>query len=557
MDPRKETPPSLSAPPFGIGSVHTRFTHLVDASRPDIGTGSWFSPSPSTMAVDHTTELSDGEQLSMGKEWNVDDISVCASPGGQFIAQAKRRAGNVNIKSSDDESIGSALRKLAMEHQLGLSLNFIILLGMIYVLFPSLRPTTKALVALSYPVTEAPNLYSQGPKDMYLVGSCVIYFTAFRAFMLDYVLTPMAGFCGIERRKSRVRFAEQSYMLLYYAIFWSWGLYLFIHDTPADVTDLHSLLVSLWRDFPRLYLTPGIKLYYLSQLAFWIQQIVVIHLEERRKDHNQMLTHHFVTVGLMVGSYGYRQWRVGNAILVCMDIVDLVLPLAKILRYLAMQAACDFCFAVFVVTWVLARHVAYLAICWSIYAHVAVETMPYGVYSTATGERISSDGGNNLLDSLLQPMLDPEAKTISFNANIRWSFLGLLMALQCITIAWLFMIVRVVVKVIRGQGADDTRSDDEDEAETEDLDDGPAQPSVPFMAPAEVEKPRFIEVEATSEDVTWPTRKNSNRKKTKAKTSGLKLGERKEILNRIGCLSEEQLDRERQIRKGSSSPGMR
>lgn len=509
------------------------------------------------MAADHTAESPNDGLLSLEKQWNVDDISVCASPGGQFVAQAKRRVRSGSMRSSEDESIGSALRKLAMEHQLGLSLNFIILLSMTYLLFPSLRPTTKALFALSYPAADAPMLYSQGPKDMYLVASCVVYFTALRAFMLDYVLIPTAGLCGIGRRKSRVRFAEQSYMLLYYAIYWTWGLYLFVHDTPSDVTDLHSLLVSLWRDFPRLYLSPGMKLYYLSQLAFWVQQIVVIHLEERRKDHNQMLTHHFVTVGLMVGSYGYRQWRVGNAILVCMDIVDLVLPLAKILRYLAMQTACDICFAVFVVTWILARHVAYLAICWSIYAHVAVETMPYGVYSTTTGERLSSDGGNNLMDSLLQPMLKPGAKTISFNANIRWSFLGLLMALQCITIAWLFMILRVVVKVVRGQGADDTRSDDENEAEVEDLQDGPVQPSVPFIAPAEPEKPRFIEVETTSEEVTWPAHKNSNRKKTKGKSSGLKLGEHKEILNRIGCLSEEQLDRERQIRQGSSSPGMR
>jgi acyl-CoA-dependent ceramide synthase len=515
------------------------------------------------MAVEHTNDPLHGETvetmepLSLGKEWTVDDISVCASPSGQFVAQTKRRRANTTSKSSEDESIGSALRKLTMEHQLGLSLNFIILLGMTYLLFPSLRPTTKAFFALSYPAADAPGLYSQGPKDLYLVASCVIYFTAFRAFMLDYVLTPLAGICGIGRRKGRVRFAEQSYMLLYYAIYWFWGLYLFVQDTPAGVTDLNSLLISLWRDFPRLFLSPGIKLYYLSQLAFWVQQIVVIHLEERRKDHYQMLTHHFVTVGLMVGSYGYRQWRVGNAILVCMDIVDLVLPLAKILRYLDMQTACDAAFAVFVVTWVLARHVAYLAICWSIYAHVAVETMPYGVYSTLTGERLSYDGGDNLMNSLLQPMLDPEAKTISFNANIRWSFLGLLLALQCITIAWLVMIMRVVVRVVRGQGADDTRSDDEGEADGEDLDEGPAQPSVPFTAPAELEKPRFIEVETTSEEVAWPTRKNSNRKKTKGKSSGLKLGEHKEILNRIGCLSEEQLARERQIRQGSSSPGMR
>lgn len=482
------------------------------------------------------------------KDFNIEDVAVCASPG-EFV-QMKRKSA---LSSKDQESVWSALRKVAMEHQLGLSLNFMLLLAMSHVMFPSLRSITSACFTLSYP-TEQPGQYGQGPRDMYLVGSCIVYLTAFRAFMLDYVLMPIASYCGIGRRKGRVRFAEQAYMLTYYTIYWLWGLYLFVQDTPASVNSTESLLISMWRDFPRLTMPLGIKLYYLTQFAFWIQQIVVIHLEEARKDHYQMLTHHFVTCSLMLGSYGYRQWRVGNAILVCMDSVDLALPLAKILRYLGMQAACDCMFGVFVVTWVAARHVAYMAIVWSIHAHVNVKTMPYGLYSTNTGERLSTSGGQNLMDNLMQPITRPDAKTVSFNPNIKNLFLGLLLALQGITIVWFIMIVRVVVRVIRGQGADDTRSDDEGEDEDEDVENGPVQSSVPITADAE--KPRFIEVETTSEEVNWPTRKgsSSNRKKSKGISSGLNLGEHKDILNRIGCLSEEQLAREREKRTDSASP---
>lgn len=39
-----------------------------------------------------------------------------------------------------------------------------------------------------------------------------------------------------------------------------------------------------------------------------------------------MFTHHIVTVALLVFSYGYRQMRAGNAVLVLMDIVDLIFP---------------------------------------------------------------------------------------------------------------------------------------------------------------------------------------------------------------------------------------
>ncbi|KAI5361870.1 Putative TRAM1-like protein [Septoria linicola] len=485
------------------------------------------------------------------KRWVIEDVSVCASPGDFTSSTPRRRRTWTAVP--DNESLGSALRKAVMEHQLGLSLNFVLLLGMTYVLFPSLRDNIRACFTLSY-ASDVPGQYGHGLRDMYLVASCVIYFTGFRAFMLDYVLMPMAASCGIGRKKGRVRFAEQAYMLVYYAIYWFWGLAVFIKDTPSGITNVNDLLLSLWRDFPRLLMPAGIKAYYLTQFAFWIQQIVVIHLEERRKDHYQMLTHHFVTVGLMGGSYSYRQWRVGNAILVCMDVVDLVLPLAKILRYLGMQTACDCAFGLFVVTWIAARHVCYVVVCWSLYAHASHVAMLYGVYSTDTGERLSTDGGTAVMEHLLQPMLRPEAKTFAWNANIRGSFLALLGALQVITLAWLVMIMRVVIRVIGGQGADDTRSDDEG-GEEEEEDPIPSQPSDHGVL-VETEKPRFIEVEASSEEHNWPSRKAmaNGKRKSKGISSGLNLGEHKDLLNRIGCLSEEQLTREREARNGSASP---
>jgi acyl-CoA-dependent ceramide synthase len=107
----------------------------------------------------------------------------------------------------------------------------------------------------------------------------------------------------------------------------------FIQDTPESTAtsylgQTNDLLISLWRDYPRLVLGMSLKLYYLSQTAFWVQQIFVINVEERRKDHWQMFTHHIVTIFLLAFSYGYRQMRAGNAILVLMDVVDLIFPVS-------------------------------------------------------------------------------------------------------------------------------------------------------------------------------------------------------------------------------------
>lgn len=347
-----------------------------------------------------------------------------------------------------------------LEHQLGLCVNAMLVVLISYFLFPDLRDKTGGFFMLSYPLD---GLYGIGPQDLKLVLGFMIFFTATRAASLDYLLKPLAVRMGITKPKTQIRFAEQSYMIFYYTLYWSWGLWLFTQHTPAEVNGIDSLLISLWSGFPQLRLDASLKCYYISQLAFWSQQIAVLHLERRRKDHLQMLLHHIVTIVLLAGSYSYRQWRAGNAVLVCMDLVDIILPLAKVLRYLSLQRSCDAAFAVFVATWIFTRHGLFLAICWSIHEHVNGRTMAYGTYSLSTGALLSPESNNDVFVNIFQPFWDPLAKDVAFNANIRRLFLGLLLLLQCITVVWFAMIVRVLVRMICGEGATDSRSDDEDD----------------------------------------------------------------------------------------------
>lgn len=70
------------------------------------------------------------------------------------------------------------------------------------------------------------------------------------------------------------------------------------------------------------------KGYILGQWAFWLQQILVINIEERRKDHWQMFSHHLITIALISSCYSYHHTRVGNFILIIMDVVDIVFPVS-------------------------------------------------------------------------------------------------------------------------------------------------------------------------------------------------------------------------------------
>ena len=83
-------------------------------------------------------------------------------------------------------------------------------------------------------------------------------------------------------------------------------------------------LRNVWSNWPDREMNGLFKWYYLVQFAFYLQQIVVVNIEERRKDFWEMFTHHLVTSALMFCSYAYHHARVGNVILCLMDIVDIL-----------------------------------------------------------------------------------------------------------------------------------------------------------------------------------------------------------------------------------------
>lgn len=216
---------------------------------------------------------------------------------------------------------------------------------------------------------------------------------------------------------------------------------------------------------------------------------------------------------------------------------------AKLLKYVGYQKSCDFMFVVFMFTWLIARHVFYLAVCWSIYVDMPVINK-YGCYNAVTGEQTSSDGGDRVMKNLLHAYLN-NGEEVCFNQKIHYSFLGLLLALQVITIIWGGMICRVAYRVIMGRGADDTRSDDEGEEEEEEetiRDFAEKTPELQYLqSPA---APQEVEVEAKDMDFTRrpstsKRRSNGSTKRSKGRSSGISIpgtaSDHKELLGRIGC----------------------
>lgn len=141
-------------------------------------------------------------------------------------------------------------------------------------------------------------------------------------------------------RRSVLRFAEQGWSVIYYTIQWGFGVVsitlntLIFSDSMLLVSQyVHCNLptapfnpTKLWLNYPHIPLSGPLKFYYTTQTAFYLHQILILNAEARRKDHYQMMTHHVITIALMVASYFYNFTRVGCLIMVLMDLCDIFLP---------------------------------------------------------------------------------------------------------------------------------------------------------------------------------------------------------------------------------------
>ncbi|KAJ5745496.1 TRAM1-like protein [Penicillium odoratum] len=357
----------------------------------------------------------------------------------------------------------TTFREWVVNNQIGISMTILAMLLALHNLYPSLRPYTQPFFQLSY-YNPSGDYYVQGWDDVYFVISAALALTAVRAFAIEWVLQPLACRAGL-KRKGSVRFAEQGWQAMYYGAIWAVGLYLWKNSY------YWFDFGAIWAEWPARPLSGLMKWYLLVELAFLVQQIFVIHVEERRKDHYQMLSHHIITSTLLSSAYIYGFYNVSNVVLCLMDVVDFLLPSAKILKYLKFENACNVAFGVFMSVWFVTRHVLYNMLWWSIYKNVPSQ-MSYGCYSGVTSEMISDNGYPNAFAYLFAPFRGLE-NPICMNRTIKWIFLSFLLSLQGLSIVWFTMIVRVAYGVVVTGNAEDTRSDEEDEVEL----DGEALPN--------------------------------------------------------------------------------
>ncbi|KDN62443.1 putative TLC domain-containing protein [Colletotrichum sublineola] len=422
-------------------------------------------------------------------------------------------------RKRSESSQSKTLAQWLFDHQIGLTFYAITLLLIAHLCIPGARPHTSKFLRLSY-YNRATGKYGAGHDDLYFVAFCVMLSIGIRAAFMEHVLAPLGRHWGISKKKDITRFSEQGWMLAYYSVLWPLGMYLYCNSS------YFLSLKGLWADWPKRELDGLMKAYILVQWAYWVQQVVSVNIEARRKDYWEMIVHHAITISLIAACYAYHQTRVGHLILILMDVIELIFPLAKCLKYVGFTTLCDAVFGVFLFVWAWTRHVFYLMVCWSVYYDLprSLEQPCFrGAAEDVVGPFQPPEEG---WSHLLEPFLDPKG-TVCMTNGITKGFLTFLLALEVVICVWSFLIIRVTIRVLKGASAEDVRSDVEDEKEEGE------------KSGYETEEVQAVEdVGVESIDLkAWERRtaKRGSGLRASGVSIHLSQSDRKELLNRIGC----------------------
>lgn len=289
-------------------------------------------------------------------------------------------------------------------------------------------------VTVSYQVGDT-DQYGKGIKDLCFIFFYMIFFTFLREFLMDVFIKPLTLKLGVTSNHRIKRMMEQIYAIIYYGVSGPIGLYImsncelwFFRTAP---------MYNTYPDYTNSY---QYKLFYLGQAAFWTQQaaVLVLQLEKPRKDYQELVFHHIVTLLLIWSSYVFHFTKMGLFVYVTMDISDFWLALSKTLNYLD-HPMTPTIFIVFICHWVYLRHWVNMRILWSILTE----------FRTV---------GNYVLNFATQQYKCWISLPIVFT---------LLAALQLVNLYWMFLILRILYRLLKDNVRKDERSDSESEEEEE------------------------------------------------------------------------------------------
>ena len=150
-------------------------------------------------------------------------------------------------------------RETALTAVLGISLKLLILPILFYLNWEFVSLFLDVDVALSNPFsgvfllsgyvqhsTPDDPRYQKSWKDLLFLAYYVIFFSFVRQSILIYIARPLAKYFGLRRPAKVDRFGEQTYALIYFAVFGAWGYVCSSHlSLASSLTSVQRVMSSL------------------------------------------------------------------------------------------------------------------------------------------------------------------------------------------------------------------------------------------------------------------------------------------------------------------------
>lgn len=201
----------------------------------------------------------------------------------------------------------------------------------------------------------------------------------------------------------------------------------------------------------RMTMRNDFRVFYLLYCARYIAGLISVFMEHKRKDFLEMVIHHSATALLVAASYYAGFNRIGGVVMVLLDVGDPPLHIAKVCRYLAIdadqkevngkyQTGADVWFVIFAI----------------IFAVTRVGMYPYCVWSASVEAGQVWGNVANTNDLLLLPYHGvPEIICVA-----------LLVILMLLQFFWFGLLLKAAWGIIVNGKVEDIRSDSDSETTT-------------------------------------------------------------------------------------------
>ncbi|KAG5398280.1 hypothetical protein IGI04_020094 [Brassica rapa subsp. trilocularis] len=223
-------------------------------------------------------------------------------------------------------------------------------------------------------------------------------------------------------RAKLVKCKESLWKLLFYGACDIFVLKVLFHEPWATDVKLY------FHGWPNQELKLPIKLYYMCQCGFYMYAVAaLLAWETRRKDFSVMMSHHVVTIILLVYSYLTGFFRIGAIIIALHDASDVFMETAKICKYSEKEFGASVGFSLFALSWLLLRLIYF----------------PFWIIRATSIE-----------------LLDHVDMTSAEGTIMYYSFNTLLLTLLVFHIYWWYLICAMIARLLknRGQVGEDIRS---------------------------------------------------------------------------------------------------